>query len=84
MVDGAVVLALVNTVIAVILALDLAKSFGKTDGYNVLIFLFGFVMFPVMGFSKDVSYVGPSAAPQHAGTPTPSAGSGGQPLPPQA
>ena len=32
---------------------DVAKGFGKTTGYGVLLGLFGFVMWPILGFGKD-------------------------------
>lgn len=62
----------VSIVISVILSLDLAKSFGKSDGYGALVFFFSFVMYPIMGFSKDIQYTGPSALQTTpAGTTTP-------------
>jgi hypothetical protein len=52
---------LVNFVIAIILTMDLAVSFGKSKGWGiVLLFLFGFVGFPMLAFG-DAKYVGPAA-----------------------
>jgi hypothetical protein len=41
---------------------DLAKSFGKDVGWTVLLILVPFVAYPILGFSKDIKYVGPAAA----------------------
>ncbi|MBI2794449.1 MAG: signal peptidase I [Ignavibacteria bacterium] len=53
-------------IITVILCIDLAKSFGKDTLWGVLTAFFGIVMIPIMAFSKDIQYVGPSVAPQGA------------------
>lgn len=58
--------ALVCLAITIILCIDLAKSFGKDTLWGVLTALFGFVMIPIMAFSADIRYIGPSAAPQGA------------------
>lgn len=52
----------VNIVIEIMLILDLAKAYGKSSGYGVLMLLFPYVMFPLLAFSKDTQYVGPVAA----------------------
>lgn len=52
----------VNIVIEIMLILDLAKAYGKSSGYGVLMLLFPYIMFPVLAFSKDTKYVGPVAA----------------------
>lgn len=57
---------LVCLAITIILCIDLAKSFGKDTLWGVLTALFGFVMIPIMAFSSDIRYIGPSAAPQGA------------------
>jgi hypothetical protein len=61
-----VVGGLVCLAVAIIIGIDLAKSFGKDTLWGVLTALFGIVMIPIMAFSKDIQYVGPSAAPQGA------------------
>ncbi len=38
--------------------LKLAKSFGKGTGFGILLFLFSFIAFPVLGFG-DAEYLGP-------------------------
>lgn len=50
---------LVNIVIAVILSLDLAKSFGKSTGFAIGLLLLGFIFYPILGFG-DATYQGPS------------------------
>jgi len=50
-------------VLTVILYIDLAKSFGKDTLWGVLTAFFSFIMLPIMAFSSDIRYVGPSAAP---------------------
>ena len=52
----------VNFVIAIILCIDLAKSFGKGVGFGIGIILLGIVFLPILAFS-DATYQGPSAAP---------------------
>lgn len=48
----------VGIIISILVAIDLAKSFGKTAGYAVL-FIFG-IGYPILAFS-DAKYVGPAA-----------------------
>ncbi|MGJ4747416.1 DUF5684 domain-containing protein [Leptospira sp. SA-E8] len=48
----------VGIIISILVAIDLAKSFGKTAGYAVL-FIFA-VGYPILAFS-DAKYVGPAA-----------------------
>ena len=50
----------VNFVIAIILCIDLAKSFGKGVGFGIGIILLGIVFLPILGFS-GATYQGPSA-----------------------
>jgi hypothetical protein len=52
----------VNFIIQIVLAIDLAKSFGKDTLYGIAIAFLSFIMLPVMAFSDDVRYVGPAAA----------------------
>lgn len=51
----------VSVVAAVIVCIDLAKSFGKDVGYGIGLFLLGFIFFPMLGFGS-AQYVGPAAA----------------------
>lgn len=52
----------VNIVFAIINCNDLAKSFGKDIGFTVLLVLFPFVAYPILGFGK-AKYKGPSVTP---------------------
>ena len=38
--------------------IKLAKSFGKGTGFGILLFLFSFIAFPILGFG-DAEYLGP-------------------------
>jgi len=51
---------IVNIVILFITYIDLAKSFGKDAVYGVLLVFFGFILLPIMAFSKDIQYRGPA------------------------
>ncbi|MFD7659347.1 DUF5684 domain-containing protein [Actinosynnema sp. NPDC059797] len=52
----------VNIVVSVIIAIDLAKSFGKSAGFGVVgLWLFGIVGYPILAFGS-ATYRGPSAA----------------------
>jgi hypothetical protein len=53
----------VNFVIAIILCIDLAKSFGKGVGFGIGIILLGIVFLPILAFGS-AQYQGPSAAPK--------------------
>jgi len=53
---------LVNFVIAIIIALDLAKSFGKEAGFGIGLAFLPFIFYPMLGFS-DARYVGPANKP---------------------
>jgi hypothetical protein len=59
---------LVNFIIAIIVSIDLAKSYGKDTLWGILLVLFSVVMLPVMAFSSDIKYVGPAAAGDGSGT----------------
>jgi hypothetical protein len=52
----------VNVIIQIVLSIDLAKSFGKDVLYGVAIAFLSPIMLPIMAFSNDVQYTGPSAA----------------------
>ena len=47
----------VNIVIAFVLALDIAKAFGKGTGFGMGLFFLGFIFYPVLGFG-NAQYVG--------------------------
>lgn len=47
----------VNLVVAIIVAIDFARAFGKGTGYGILLFLFPYIMFPILGFG-DAQYQG--------------------------
>lgn len=54
---------IVQLVVAVIIALDLAKSFGKSEVFGIFgLFLFGIVGYPMLAFGS-AKYVGPSGKP---------------------
>jgi hypothetical protein len=52
---------IVNLIIFIVVALDLAKSFGKSGGFAVGLVLLPFIFFPILGFGS-AAYVGPAAA----------------------
>ena len=54
------IIPLVNIVISLIVALNLAKSFGKGGGFGVGLWLLSFIFYPVLGFGS-ATYVGPAA-----------------------
>jgi Family of unknown function (DUF5684) len=43
---------IVNIIIALIVSLDLAKSFGKGNGFGVGIWLLSFIFVPILGFGS--------------------------------
>lgn len=51
----------VNVVIACVLAIDLARSYGKSTVFGVLTFLFPPIMYMILGFDSS-TYVGPVAS----------------------
>lgn len=51
----------VNIVIAIILAIDLAKSFGKGGGFAAGLILLSPIFYPILGFGS-AQYQGPAAA----------------------
>ncbi len=51
----------VSIVIAIIVCIDLAKSFGRGTGTAIGLILVGFVFIPILGFGK-AEYQGPAAA----------------------
>jgi Family of unknown function (DUF5684) len=48
-------------VVSIIIAIDLARSFGKSGAFAVGLFLLNFIFVPILGFGA-AQYVGPSAA----------------------
>ena len=48
-------------VIGIIIAIDLAKSFAKSSGFAVGLFLLNFIFIPILGFG-EAQYVGPAAS----------------------
>jgi hypothetical protein len=45
---------LLNFVIAVVIALDVAKAFGKTTGFGIGLCLPSFIFIPILGFGSSV------------------------------
>ncbi len=52
---------IVNIIVWIIVAIDLAKSFAKSGAFAVGIILLAFIFIPILGFGP-ASYVGPAAA----------------------
>lgn len=48
-------------VVSIIIAIDLARSFGKSGAFAVGLFLLNFIFVPILGFGAS-RYVGPAAA----------------------
>ena len=55
------IIPLVGFVVSLIVALDLAKSFGKGGGFGAGLWLLGFIFIPILGFGS-ATYHGPAAA----------------------
>lgn len=51
---------LVNIAIAIVIHIDLAKSFGKGAGFGVGLALLSFIFYPILGFG-EARYLGPAA-----------------------
>jgi len=51
---------IVNIIVWIIVAIDLAKSFAKSTGFAVGLILLSFIFIPILGFGPS-SYVGPAA-----------------------
>jgi len=65
----------VNFVVGIVVAIDLAKSFGKSAAFGVIgLFFFGFIGYLMLGFG-DATYKGPSVSggPATPATPAPQA-----------
>ena len=52
---------LVNFIVAVLMCIDLAKSFGKDALYGIGILILGFIFLPMLAFGS-ATYEGPAAA----------------------
>ena len=52
---------LVNIVIALLIFIDLAKSFGQSAGFGIGLALLGVIFFPILGFGSS-RYLGPAGA----------------------
>ncbi|MEO6874480.1 MAG: DUF5684 domain-containing protein [Opitutaceae bacterium] len=50
---------LVNLIFAIIVAIDVAKSFGKGTGFGIGLAFLGCIFYPILGFG-DAAYQGPS------------------------
>jgi Family of unknown function (DUF5684) len=55
------IIPIVGFVIWIIVALDVAKSFGRGTGFGIGLALLSFIFFPILGFGSD-QYKGPAAA----------------------
>src|SRR5256885_4444159 len=60
----------VNFIIAIILGIDMAKSFGKGAGFGIGLALLGIIFLPILGFGS-AQYQGPAASQGVAVTPPP-------------
>lgn len=54
------IIPIVGIVVAFIVSIDMAKSFGKGTGFGIGLALLGFIFYPMLGFG-DAKYQGPSA-----------------------
>ncbi len=48
-----------NIYIIIVIAIGLAKSFGKDTGFGIGLLLLGFIFYPILGFG-DAVYIGPN------------------------
>jgi len=58
---------IVNIVVWIIVAIDLAKSFAKSTGFGVGLIFLAFIFIPILGFGP-ATYAGPYAAGPRAMT----------------
>lgn len=49
---------IINLIVAVVVMLDLAKSFGQSTAFAIGLIFLGFIFIPILGFG-DAEYVGP-------------------------
>ena len=54
---------LVNIVIGLIIAMDIAKAFSKSSGFGIGLWLLSFIFVPILGFGS-AQYTQPSALPR--------------------
>ncbi len=52
---------LVNLIIAILVSIDMAKSFGKGAGFGLGLAFLGIIFYPILGFGS-ATYKGPAAA----------------------
>lgn len=52
---------LVNIIVAIMVTIDLAKSFGKGIGFGIGLLILGIIFMPILAFG-DAEYQGPVAA----------------------
>jgi hypothetical protein len=52
---------LANIIVGILVAVDLAKSFGQSTGFALGLVFLGFIFFPILGFGS-ARYLGPAAA----------------------
>ncbi len=45
----------VNIIVSLVVAVDIAKNFGKGTGFGLGLWLFGFIFYPILGFG-DAEY----------------------------
>ena len=60
----------VNFIIAIILGIDMAKSFGKGAGFGIGLALLGIIFLPILGFGS-AQYQGPAVTPASQPPPRP-------------
>ena len=51
---------IVNFIVAIIVYIDLAKSFGKSAAFGIGLLFLGIIFYPILGFG-DAEYQGPQA-----------------------
>jgi hypothetical protein len=54
---------LVNVVIGLIIAMDIAKAFSKSSGFGIGLWLLSFIFVPILGFGS-AQYAKPSGLPR--------------------
>ena len=69
--------AIATFVYAIMFQIATAKSFGKGGGFAAGLIFLGFIFYPILGFSKDIYYIGPEGNPANGYNPY------GQPMPGQ-
>jgi hypothetical protein len=53
------IIPLVNIVVGIIVAIDVAKAFGKGPGFGLGLAFLSFIFYPILGFG-DANYQGPT------------------------